>query len=197
MLPGIHMAGVDLGGLSAAGAEEVLALKLGERLDRRVAVRVQERIVKVRPAASLRLDAHVQLLRHPPGPPRDRVHRAEGEQAVARDELRARPVRARRLGAHRRRLELGRLRRHRHPNRAREATARPPGHLHERVRLRRPDPHLRPGLEHPRVVLRAAARLSWGAVDRQCGRLGLPAMPGSERAAACFALGRRAEATVA
>jgi hypothetical protein len=65
------------------------------------------------------------------------------------------------------------------------------------VRLRRPDPHLRPGLEHPRVVLRAAARLGWGAVDRQCGRLGLPAMPGSEGAAACFAAGRRAEATVA
>ena len=76
------------------------------------------------------------------------------------DDLRARPVRAARLRADGRRLERGRLRRHRHPQglRAREAAA--PGRDDEQLHRRRPDHDLRPRPLDPRAVLRAPARLT-------------------------------------
>ena len=58
VLPGVEVAGVGVGGLTAAGAEQELAAELGERLDRRVPVRVDGRLVRVRPATTLRLDAN-------------------------------------------------------------------------------------------------------------------------------------------
>ena len=57
VLPGVEVAKVDVGGLSAGRAEEVLAAQLGKRLDRPVDVQVRSRVVQVRPSASLRLDA--------------------------------------------------------------------------------------------------------------------------------------------
>jgi vancomycin resistance protein YoaR len=57
VLPGVSVAGVDVGGLSAAQAQDVLERELGARLDRRVAVRVRERVVRIRPSTALRLDA--------------------------------------------------------------------------------------------------------------------------------------------
>jgi hypothetical protein len=57
VLPGVRVAGVDVGGLSAAQAQTVLESELGARLERRVPVRVRDRLVRVRPATALRLDA--------------------------------------------------------------------------------------------------------------------------------------------
>jgi vancomycin resistance protein YoaR len=57
VLPGVQVAGVDIGGLTADDAAEVLEEQLGRRLERPVTVQVRQRLVQVRPAASLRLDA--------------------------------------------------------------------------------------------------------------------------------------------
>ena len=71
------------------------------------------------------LDADVQLLRHRSRPAGRLGDRGAHQLALADDDLRARPLCAARLGAHRVRLEPVRLRRHRHPEgvRAREAEA--------------------------------------------------------------------------
>ena len=105
------------------------------------------------------LDAHVHLLRHRPRPPCRRRDERADELAHADDDLRARPLRAPRVGADGRRLESGGLRRHRHPQglRAREAAAR--GRDGEQLHRRRPDRDLRPRPLDPRPVLRAAARV--------------------------------------
>jgi vancomycin resistance protein YoaR len=57
VLPSVRVAGVDIGGLTEDRAAEVLEQQLGQRLDRPVTVQVRKRLVQVRPAASLRLDA--------------------------------------------------------------------------------------------------------------------------------------------
>jgi vancomycin resistance protein YoaR len=57
VLPGVRVAGVEVGGLSATQAQAVLERELGARLERRVPVRVRGRLVRVRPATALRLDA--------------------------------------------------------------------------------------------------------------------------------------------
>ena len=57
VLPGVQVAGVDVGGLSDAETAAVLVGRLGDRLDRKVAVRVDGRTVPITPATALRLDA--------------------------------------------------------------------------------------------------------------------------------------------
>jgi vancomycin resistance protein YoaR len=57
VLPGVTVAGVDVGGLNEEQAAQVLERELGTRLERRVPVRVRDRLVSIRPATSLRLDA--------------------------------------------------------------------------------------------------------------------------------------------
>ena len=56
-LPGVQVAGVDMGGLNEADAAAVLSNRLGDRLERKVEVRVDGRVVPVTPATALRLDA--------------------------------------------------------------------------------------------------------------------------------------------
>jgi vancomycin resistance protein YoaR len=57
VLPGVQVAGVEVGGLDAAAAAAMLSGRLGERLERKVSVRIDGRTVAVTPAAALRLDA--------------------------------------------------------------------------------------------------------------------------------------------
>ena len=59
VLPGVQVAGVDVGGLTDAEAAAVLSRRLGDRLGRKVDVRVDGRTVPVTPATALRLDAGV------------------------------------------------------------------------------------------------------------------------------------------
>ena len=57
VLPGVRVAGVDVGGLDRAAASARVGDELGGRLDRRLAVRVDGRVVEVRPSTALRLEA--------------------------------------------------------------------------------------------------------------------------------------------
>jgi vancomycin resistance protein YoaR len=56
VLPGIHVAGVDVGGMSREDARAALARSLGDRLERPVTVEVGKRTFAVRPDALWRLD---------------------------------------------------------------------------------------------------------------------------------------------
>ena len=106
-----------------------LALPDGTRRDRllgRARFRVPERPEDRDPDQDElhELDAHLQLLRHESrtGVSSPRPASA-GELALAADDIRARPLRAARLGAHGVRLEPVRLRRHRHPEGVRAAAS--------------------------------------------------------------------------
>jgi vancomycin resistance protein YoaR len=57
VLPGVEVARVGLGGLTREQAALAVDRQLGARLDRRVPVRVRDRVVRVRPSLALRLDA--------------------------------------------------------------------------------------------------------------------------------------------
>ena len=57
VLPGVQVARVELGGLTENAAATVVDRRVGAKLDRRVPVRVERKIVRIRPSLALRLDA--------------------------------------------------------------------------------------------------------------------------------------------